>query len=292
MRSVLFFLAFTILALFTGTARAQSLGVSGEQPAPPIPLQEAVAGGAQIYYLGEYQGLQGWALIRQGTPEFYYATEDNTALVMGLLFDGEGEMITSGQLAELQYREGDDMFAMTEELSGGDTAATPVLPEATRQAYVPLTPAQEMYVDLQASNWLTFGDNGQYEVFAFIDPDCPHCQAFIREIQSPYLSDGLIKLRVIPVGFTGASLRRAALLLASSDPAERMLRYAQGESEVLSPPEGINVSAVAKNRSVMEKWGFDATPTIVYKAGNGEIRIIRGKPKDYSVMMQDLAATR
>jgi len=303
MRTALHFLIALAFILMTGVAYAQ------KEPSLPRPLAEAVEGGAQIYYLGEFENLNGWALIRQGTPEFYYANKSNTALLMGLLFDGDGEMITNGQLAQLQYKEGDDMFAITNsvrpsEMTTPDTESAslslssqaPSSPSAgfTRDPSIvePLTPAQEMFVDVRAANWVTLGEKGMYEIFAFIDPDCVHCQAFLRDMETPFLKEGYIKIRVIPIGFNASSIRKAAMLLASADPEERLIQYAKGNTDVLQAPNNINTAAVDSNRAIMRKYGLDATPTIIYRAGNGEIRFIRGKPGDYTPMFQDLLATQ
>lgn len=311
MRTAFYSLILLLFVFSSAQIHAQTLSTQGGEPDMPEPLAKAVEGGAQVYYLGEYEDLYGWALIRQGSPEFYYANKKGTALLMGLLFNGDGEMVTNGQLSQLQYKEGDDMFAMTNSIPKEGTAALnegPVTPNAaapqpnqasqtsglTRDPNIiePLSPAQEMYVDVRAANWVTFGENGMYEIFVFIDPDCLHCQAFIREMQDPFIKEGYLKIRAIPIGFTASATRKAALLLASSDPAERLLQYAQGNVDVLDPPQNINTRAVDANRQIMRKYGLDATPTIIYRAGNGEIRFIRGKPDDYTAMIQDLLATR
>lgn len=310
MRTVLYTFIILAFALSVGAVQAQT------EPEMPRPLAEAVAGGAQIYYLGEFEGLNGWALIRQGQPEFYYANKSNTALMMGLLFDGDGEMITNGQLAQLQYKEGDNMFAITGTVPTSEKSEATVENNAPATAPAPvtavpqpssaptesltrdpssvqaLTPAQEMFVDIRASNWFTMGERGMYEIFAFVDPDCVHCQAFIRDMEEPFLKEGYIKIRVIPIGFNAASAGKAAMLLASANPEERLIAYSKGNTDVLNAPSNINTAAVDSNRALMRKWGFDATPTIIYRAGNGEIRFIRGKPDDYSAMIQDLLATQ
>lgn len=296
------------------SVRAQTLQQTpATQPAPPKPLQEAVESGAQIYYLGEFQGLYGWSLLRQGKPEFFYTTHDGRALVMGILFDGEGEMVTNGQLAQLHANEGEDMFALTGKIDDGTQSASasaqqggtaasassapsisslpprPVTGVATSITPERLTPAQEMFLDVQAANWLTLGDKGKYEVFAFIDPDCPHCQQFMREAK-PYIDSGDMKLRALPIGISPESERKAALLLAGSDPLDRFLRYADGDASALTPPNSISTDAVRKNMGVMLDWGFDVTPIIVYRAGNGDIRMVRGRPGNLETIFQDIAA--
>lgn len=274
------------------------LQTPAEQPDVPKPLQAVVASGAQVYYLGEYNGLYGWALIRQGAPEYFYQTRDGKALVMGILFDEEGEMITSGQLAQLHANEGDDMFAMT----GGvetlvdkaqvnpntNTATKPaVVGNATSISGRPLTRAEELFVDVRTANWVTFGQNGKNEIFTFLDPDCPHCQLF-AEYMKPYVDSGQLKVRALPVGIDPVSERRAAVMLAANNPLDRFIRYANGDADALNPPENINLEAVKANKSLMFKYKFDVTPIVVYRSGGGDIRIVRGRPNDLEKIIKDI----
>lgn len=299
-----FFSAFLFALFLTITASAQTLQQTpSEPPKLPKPLADTVANGAQSYYLGEYQGLYGWAIIRQGRPEYFYVTKDGSAMVMGILFDGAGEMVTAGQLAQLQANQGDDMFALTGSVDEQNTTPTSTAPSGTtsprattddggfatslRSDYAELTPAQEMFLDVQAANWLTYGAQGEIEIFAFVDPDCPHCQRFIANAK-PFVDEGLLKIRVLPIGFTAESEQKAALMLAGSNPIDRFMRYGAGDQSALNPPAGINVEAVAKNKSVMLKWNFDVTPVIVYRTGKGEIRIVRGRPKDMETLLTDI----
>ncbi|PCH99312.1 MAG: hypothetical protein COB76_06030 [Alphaproteobacteria bacterium] len=303
MKHLLFTLAMIVFASISVSAQTLKQTPS-QRPELPKPLADAVAGGSQVMYLGEFEGLYGWSLIRQGRPEYFYVTKDGSAMVMGLLFDGAGEMITNGQLAQLRAEKGDEMFAMTGKIGEKNTTpkSTAPKPQVTKEepfdsnalatsivsSYEPLTPAQEMFVDIRSANWLTFGPNGKHEIFAFIDPDCQHCQRFIAEAK-PLIDNGSLKVRALPIGLDPVSERKAALMLAGSNPMDRFLRYANGDESALSAPEGISVTAVQKNKSILLKWGFDVTPIIVYRAGTGEIRIIRGRPKDFDTVFRDIA---
>lgn len=300
------FFAFIIVILtsLSITSHAQSL-LDPKEPKPPKTLQDIVNSGGQIFYLGEHEGMKGWALIRKGKPEFFYENRARTAMVMGMLFNDEGGMITMSQLTALNQRVGDDMYAAT----GGsisdirnsqapitDNIVTPSpavqpSPQTPSTNFVApnaeLTPAQQMFSDIIGSNWVTMNEDGKHDVFAFIDPDCPHCKQMIREMQ-PYFESDTIRLRIIPAGIAQESERKAALLLATANPEERLLEYANGNKDVLKAPANINVVAAEANKKVLLKWGFDVTPIVVYRTTKGEIRIIRGRPTDYKKMMSDI----
>ncbi len=270
-------------------------------PDPPEALERMVEQGSQVFYLGEFEGMKGWALIREGKPEFFYQNREGTALIMGLMFNQDGEMVTMGQLRALYQEVGDDMYAVTggaiSNLPSSDEIASVTNPVVTQnqetQPSKPmvteanLTPAKRMYADLLASNWVTLNPNGQHDIFAFIDPDCPHCKAFLRDAE-PFMTDDGLRLRIIPIGMSDPALKKAALLLASANPEERLMAYAKGDQTQLNAPDNINTAGVESNVTMMFKHGFDVTPIIVYRTNKGEIRMIRGKPSDYNMVINDI----
>jgi len=298
----------SLTLLFILSTSATLLAQDVKQPKPPQALADMVSQGSQVFYLGEYEGMKGWALIREGKPEFFYENKERTALVMGLLFNEGGEMLTMAQLKELNNRVGDDMYATTggalsqmEAESAQAPAITPVQPQqhtqsqpnvnsapiiaaTTPQNTAPLSKAELMYTDLISANWITLNPQGQYDVFAFIDPNCPHCQKFVSMMDKDPKN---VRLRIIPMGVQEDGLKRAAVLLSSNDP-DRLVRYANGDKGALSAPDNISLEAVKKNFSVMVKHGFDVTPIVVYRTGKGAIRLIRGRPRDMDMVVDDI----
>ena len=81
------------LALFTLTCAtigggfvASSYAQDGV-PELPAPVQTLVDEGAQVRFLGKDKGFNGWLTIKNGQEQYFYAKPDNSAFVMGLLFD-------------------------------------------------------------------------------------------------------------------------------------------------------------------------------------------------------------
>ena len=272
-----------------------------KQPEPPESLANMVERGSQIFYLGQMEGMHGWALIRQGKPEFFYENESRTAMVMGLLFNDDGNMMTLSQLSALHDRVGDDMYAST----GGalksdnnkqitdnvDAPANTQITEAeapTPTLNRPLTRAERMFTDLLGANWFTMNPEGEYDLFAFIDPNCPHCKELIRDAAIQMTPEGKIRYRIIPVGFQEESLKKAAVLMASANPAERLIAYANGDESQITVPQNINTNAVQNNTSMMLKHNFDVTPIVVYRTKGGIIRLIRGMPQSYDNIRNDI----
>jgi hypothetical protein len=109
----------------------------------------------------------------------------------------------------------------------------------------------------------------------------------INTIQ-PELVPGGIRLRVIPVGFTDEALRKAAVLLASGNPGERLINFSAGDTSAIVAPSNINVEGAVRNSAIMTKHRFDVTPILVYRTKGQEIRLVRGAPDNYATIKQDI----
>ncbi|MCB1538272.1 MAG: thioredoxin fold domain-containing protein [Rhodospirillales bacterium] len=299
----------------------------------PEPLKQQIARGAQVYYLGKYDTLDSWVMMRGGQPEFYYATPNNQAIVMGILFDAQGNMLTGEQLKQLGQSQQMSLNAMAAGRagdSGEQPATTPsAAPQAapvpapvaqaapapapdTKQNDTPVKPAESatptgsklsdvantveratpgirLLNDAAHANGMTWGKSGAPMFYAFLDPTCPHCQQFLREVE-PYVTKGTVAVHMIPMGYSSKASALAAFALAAADGPQRMLDYAKGdESRLLAPPD-INIEAIKANTLLLGQWNLLATPMILYRAGgaNGPVRLIRGRPLDIAAAVRDL----
>jgi thiol:disulfide interchange protein DsbG len=214
-------------------------------------------------------------------------------------------MMTLSQLSALHDRVGDDMYAATGGALRSDnttqdtnnTATDTAAPTQTAQTDIevpqqtmdrPLTRAERMFTDLLGANWFTMNPDGEYDLFAFIDPNCPHCKELIRDAAIQMTPEGKIRYRIIPVGFQEDALKKAAVLLASGNPAERLMAYANGDDSQISVPQTINTRAAQNNTALMSRHNFDVTPIVVYRTKGGIIRLIRGIPQSYDNIRNDI----
>lgn len=282
-----------LAALFPLAAFAQGAVTTASKSGPALPetLQNLAAKGAQIRYLGREKGLDGWIAVHQGQEQYFYATPDREAVLMGLLFDKSGKMLTIRQVQNLQ--QGNDptleslMNAPAEPTVDPLSVLQKQLQESQKEK--PASPAEELYAALESSNWIPLGSNKDAPVvYAFMDPQCVHCHGFMDDIRKDFLDGGQIQLRMIPVGLREDTKSQAAFLLASSDPQARWYRHLDGDKTALPIATNTNVQAAEMNLAVMQDWKLDATPIIVYRSGKGDIKIIRGRPKNPSDILTDL----
>ena len=279
-------LSLCVLFVLMGAASAQTAPQStpSTQPAMPAVLQELATRGAQIRYLGRDKGLDGWATILQGQEQYFYVSPDGEAIVMGLLFDKAGHPVTVDQVAKLQ--QGDAAL---------DSLATAPAPEdviAQLQAELKqkqaLTPSQQMMQDVEAANVLSLGVEGAPAIYAFMDPQCPHCHGLMNDLRKDLLATGQIQLKLIPIGLRDETKAQAAFLLAAPDAQERWYRYLDGDADALPVDASINKQGIERNLAIMQKWKFDATPMVIYQTKAGDVKIVRGRPRDLGEIAADL----
>jgi hypothetical protein len=280
---------------------------AADTPPMPAPLVAQQSRGAQVYYLGKYETLDGWVLIRAGQPEFYYATEDGKAIIMGLLFNGSGDLLTVNQFHALDTDQQTGIANMmssqiqtefpnatapsTAPAQAGPAATpapTPAPAQATGDTLVPNTPGNQLFLAAQSSNNLLYGQENVPAFYAFIDPNCPHCQAFLKAIE-PRVAAGEVAVRIIPVGFDTLSLRQSALMLSGGNGVERLIKYIKGDTASLTPSESLDTKAVDANTQILSQWNLPITPLIIYRAGKTqEVKLVRGQPADLGAAIADL----
>ena len=255
---------------------------SGDQPPMPEALDNLVKQGAQVRYLGERHGMDGWLMIKNGKPQYFYVAPDGQAILTGLMFNTRGENVTARQLQKMRGEETNKSLDSLTRQSDTDFE----MPDINQ----PKSRSEQMYTAIKASNWFVVGQPQAPVVYAFIDPQCPHCHDFINALRDrSYFEQGRMQLRVIPVGVINQqSLRRAAYLLAASNPSERLLAHIDGDRDVLPDRREINTQGVQRNMTVMKDWNMKSTPFIVYKDKKDEVRIIQGNPGSPSDIVSEL----
>jgi thiol:disulfide interchange protein DsbG len=129
------------------------------------------------------------------------------------------------------------------------------------------------------------GDKVKSTIYVFMDPNCIFCHYAWQAFQ-PYEAVGL-QVRWIPLGFLKAdSPGKAAALLDATDGSallrENETKFVEAtESGGIKPASSISFSAQSKlneNTNLFKSMGFDGTPTIIYKTGDGRWADMSGMP--------------
>jgi thiol:disulfide interchange protein DsbG len=256
---------------------------------PPLPdtLQNLAAKGAQVRYLGREKGMDGWITIQNGHEQYFYITPDGEGILMGVLFDKNGKMITVRQVQNLQ--QGNDPTLETLLTAAQEPAGDPIAKlQEQLQEQAKLSPAEKLFADIEGANTVVLGNEKAPVIYAFMDPQCPHCHEFMNDIRKDYIDAGQIQVRMIPVGLSDETKAQAAYLLAAPDAKDRWYRHLDGDKTALPVSADVNLQAVEFNMAIMQNWKLDATPIIVYRSSKGEVKIVRGRPHNVADLMGDL----
>lgn len=272
--------ALLFLPLFSAAQAQEAL------PEMPPPIKDLADKGAQIRFLGKDLGFDAWLTVKNGQEQYFYVLPGGKAFVMGLLFDDTGKLITVDQVKRLR----DNGDTLLDELADDSNFNTPGNETEKRDLS---TPSEKLFSDIEGSNWIPFGKINAPAVYAFIDPQCPHCHAFFDDLRKGgYLDGGKIQLRLIPVGFKDDTRAQAAYLLATPKPQEKWFAHLDGDTSALPAKSEISQQGVQRNLAIMQSWQFSVTPMIVYRDKTGAVKLIRGRPKDMETLVGDITAPK
>lgn len=282
--SLRFWALILTIVFFAGSLSLSQAKAQEGLPKLPKPIQNLADEGAQIRYLGKDHGFDAWITIKNGQEQYFYVQPNGKAFVMGILFDETGRAITVDQVKRLR-EDGDSLL---------DTLATSDLSSQNRmennKSFVFSSPAEEMFHDIENSNWVALGSPNAPVVYSFIDPQCPHCHSFVQDLRADLLDSQKIQLRMIPVGFKEETQSQAAFLLASPNPQERWMAHMDGDPSALPAKSEINIQGIVRNLALMQSWDFSVTPMLVYRSKSGAVKLVRGKPKSLDGLLADIGS--
>lgn len=216
----------------------------------PAPLKALQAQGVEVVQaFSAPEGLTGYAVEMRGQSFAVYITESGEHALVGTLIDSEGN----------------DMSA------------------STVQALVEGPRYKANWDKLAQSEWVADGDDGaDHIVYAFTDPNCPYCHK-LWEVSRPWIEAGQVQIRHIMVGILRpSSPGKAAAILAAEDPSQALVdhesSFDKGGIKPLEDVPGEVQSVLARNYQLMERFGAQATPTVIYQDDAGEVHLVRGLP--------------
>lgn len=218
-----------------------------ELPAPIKALQQK--GLEVVGELPAIDGLKAYAGIMEQQPYSLYLTPDGQHVVVGSVFDAQGNNLTREAL----------------------------------QAAIAQPMSKHTLAQLKASTWVGDGNaQAPRQVYVFTDPNCPYCHQFWEQSR-PWVKAGKVQLRHILVGvLSDSSPGKAAAILAASDPAKALAQHesnmATGGIEPLKSISAELQATLLGNQALMGELGMQATPAIFYTDAQGVLRATRGAP--------------
>lgn len=195
--------------------------------------------------------MTGWAGHMQQNPMTVFISNDNKYYIVGDLHNAKGDNLTVDALNK----------------------------------HVKQSVLDDVWKSLEKSAWIQDGNvNAPRIIYVFSDPNCPYCHVFWEKAR-PYVKAGKVQLRHIQVGVIRPESRgQAATLLASSSPQQAFEAFnaSKGKQKLkeLKPIPTHLAEKLERNEEMMNKYGFYATPALVWKNAQGALETAQGLPKD------------
>ena len=287
-RSRLLLSLFVAVIMSTPTAAQNSVP---KEPPLPAPLETMAKEGAQLRYMGNEAGLDAWMAIQNGQEQYFYVTPDREYVLLGMLFDKTGKMITLEQVSKLQKEGGEVLDILKAQTTDPKASVTDNLPKEGEITKSLKSPSEQLLADIESSNWKMLGSETAPVIYMFLDPQCPYCHEFMKTLRKD-IEGGNLQVRMIPVGFRDETRAQAALLLAVPNAQERWFRHLDGDKDALPVTPGINEQGVERNMAIMQSWKLNVTPLSIYRAQDGKVKIVQGRAKDLKALLADLKTTQ
>lgn len=221
----------------------------------PDALRMAVAGGMHVEkQFDGPSGLTGWVLKPSQGLDYtvVYTTADGQTLVVGTLFDAQGQNLGARD----------------------------------KTLHAPKPDFGKFWPRIESSAYVAEGAQGKAVksvLYAFLDPNCPYCHFAWKALQ-PYLTAG-VQVRWIPVGFLRAdSAGKAAAILEAPHPAQALreheLNTGPGKSGIAAVTPKVETRArLDANQALMAEMGITGTPGFVWKDKTGQVQVRTGMPR-------------
>lgn len=140
---------------------------------------------------------------------------------------------------------------------------------------------------LQHSSWIPEGSpHPHHLLYVFMDANCPYCHKLWVAL-APYYRSGL-QVRDILVGvISPSSPGKAAAIFDAADPSAALRRNEalwghgpdhRGGIAPVAHPSAKDLRRLARNEALMQAFGFQGTPGLVFADSAGKVYALGGLP--------------
>jgi protein-disulfide isomerase len=270
-------------------------------------LRTFISQGADINYLGRKFGLDGWLVSKGNNIQVVYTTLDGQGTLVGLLYGPNGDVVTGEQLIQakahglnlpnttLDFNNMQNATNIAGAVAGASADSnSPVSnPFAPAGSTAPAgeSPSERIWKEMPSSTYLTFGSAKAPVVYVFMDPHCHYCHDYFLSLQSNFLPQNNIQLRVVPVGILGPdSEKDAEKILNAKDPASAWQKSENGDTSAFAQEGSPEAAAkLQQNLKLMGEWNIKGTPGTIYRGKDGKLKLVYGLPENIQQIVSDLA---
>jgi hypothetical protein len=263
-------------------------------------IQNLLQGGAELFYLGERSGLQGFLVYKSGGVQVFYLSSDQQTLLLGAMYSIDSANVTAQQISMASSQNPQlhgIMEAATEqqrEFEKNNGIASSDAPHAIDKNGLPpaaaLSPGERLLHDFKTSPGVVMGQSGKPMLYMLVDPLCLHCKATWATLKD-HVAGGELQIRLLPIGPEGSERERmAAKLLRISEPLKVWNKFEDGDQSVLAGDAPIeDLAAIRTTMAMVMRWKITATPYLVYRGKDGKVKVVQGEPEKIAAVLSDLA---
>lgn len=248
-------------------------------------LKKLKENGVQIIPLGNEEGFDGWLAHKDEEVQIFYTVPHSNAVLTGTMISQSGENLTAFQLIRYEAISGNEISKKVEEA----IKAKEALPES-----------EKFYAEVEKSLWLGYGGvdtkgpkatkNPPY-LYVFMTPDCNGCKSYFESLVDKYAKNSLIEVRAIPVFVNDKQKELLKKIISQDEAAMHFMLALLGASETQF--EDMKASSRAEsflqaNNDLLSSRKLDTYPLTVYRSAKGEVKIIKGVPKNVDDVAADL----
>ncbi len=240
-------------------------------------LRKFVFCGADIKLVREIHGLRVWVISKdRSVPQVAATTDSGRILLTGMIFDQAGNNVTQ------------DVFNV--EMASRGASAAPAAAAAPQPAGGPGR-GERFLKAVEKAHWIPSGHSDAPVVYMVVDPHCGYSKAFWQTLNEQYVSTGKLQVRLLPTSIIGleGSAQIAGNILGSTNALEKWQAVVRNDPDVQNwQPTAEGLGEVAANDDLAGKWKLPGTPFLVYRAGDGKVKLESGVLGSMDPILADL----
>ena len=230
----------------------------------PASIEAMRRKGAEVVELGAAEGLRGFLVRQPGGGTYAAYVTPSGAVVVGLLYGADGEVVTERQLAEARE---------AGRLAGVAPAPGPAGGSAGRDApgrdAAPQSRVAGLVEATRAASGFWMGSQGPV-IHVFADPTCPFSERHVNALKRDAAA-GRLRAHVIPVGILGERAALRAVEIAGAD--EARIAWEGGFGGLVD--RGLGAARIEANNALLDRWRVNGVPFSVW-TGPGGVRVHYG----------------
>lgn len=239
-----------LVAAFAGV----SAGSVAAKDKDTLVEQHLVSKGVKIVQsFASASGLRAIIADNGAEKRLFYITPDGKSLIVGMVFDAEGNNFTSADMKKAGV---------------SDVGGAKVMGDTQLQA---------LWGRVEKRRWVQDGKSGKV-VYVLFDPNCPYCHRLWASLRAG-VQAGKIQVRWLPVAILkDTSKGLGAAIYSAVNPSEAMAKLVNHQLTPI-PVTDQNNRDIALNLLLLKDTGYTGVPALLFKRGN-KIVSMMGAPDD------------